>query len=120
MNKLSTIFLTSVLSIVSTQALAHPLERLIERNTTLYTESTESKESAYEEAMSMLTELKASSSIELKQQLDVYAINLVHKSISLDEGTYITAQEYMNEEGELLYKRVLNIAYQYLQLESNR
>lgn len=119
MKKLSTLIISAVLAIVSSQALAHPLHSLVEKKVTLYTESTENKEHAYEEAMSMLTDLKDSSPTELKQQLNVSSFNLVNKSVSLDDGAYIITQEYMNEEGELRYKGVINVNYHYMQMENN-
>ncbi|MGF1755743.1 DUF3316 domain-containing protein [Vibrio makurazakiensis] len=119
MNKLSIILITIAFSFVTSDALASPLHVLVEKNTVLHTKATESKESAYEEAVSVLTELKQSSPAELKQQLGVFSINLVTKSISLKDGSYIIAQEYMNEEGELRYKGLVNVNYEYRQVERN-
>lgn len=119
MKKLSTIILASAMAMVSSHALANPMHVQYEGTTTLATEITESKESAYEGAALKLDELKNSSSTELKQELGVSGFDLVKNSITLNDGAYIIAQEYMNEKGELRYMGLINVSYQYLKAENN-
>ncbi|WP_047044336.1 DUF3316 domain-containing protein [Vibrio mexicanus] len=120
MNKLTTILLTSALVMSGSQALAHPLHVSHEGNKTLATESVDSKESAYENAQLILDELKASSPAELKNELGVMPVHLVNNSVTLKDDSYIVAQEYMNDDGEVRYKGLVNVSYSYLKAENNR
>lgn len=119
MKKSSILFLTLCLSVIGYPALANPLHKTIEKETVLQTEMIETKDEAYQQAISILEELKESSSIELRQQLNVYSINLVNNSVGLLDGSYITTQEFLNEHGELFYKGFLKVKYQYVILDSN-
>lgn len=119
MTKLSATILSIALTLVGNQALAHPLHRVVEKETVITTPSTDSKENAYQDAKLILRSLRESSSEELKEQLNVFSLNFVKDSISLQDGAHITAQEYMNEDGELRYKGLLSVHYEYEQIDRN-
>jgi hypothetical protein len=117
MTKLSTIFFTITLALIGNQALANPNHVVKERDIAITTQSTDSKESAYQNAQLKLIELKESSPKELKEQLNVFSAHYVEDSVRLQEGAYITAQEYINEDGEVQYKGLVNASYEYKYVE---
>lgn len=125
MKKSMTFILAATLSVVSAQSMANTMNAngnytVIEKHRTILTEATSSKTSAYQDALNILNNLLESSPLELKQELNVNTFT-AHEtnSINVKDGAYVTAQEYMSKDGQLQYKGVVNLDYQYLKRDNN-
>ncbi len=80
------------------------------------TQTVESKEAAYSLAFDKLGQLKSESGSELSNELAVPLGFVQEKnSVTLDDGAYITIQESMNEQGQLVYNGLVNVTYSYSQ-----
>ena len=80
------------------------------------TQAAESRESAYTLGLEKLELLKSESGSELSNELAVPVGSFQEKnSVTLDDGAYITIQESMNEQGEVVYNGLVNVTYSYSQ-----
>ncbi|WP_372882904.1 DUF3316 domain-containing protein [Psychromonas sp.] len=85
-------------------------------NKTVKTATAESKEAAYQLGFEKLTQLKAESGAELSSELALSLGSYQEKnSVTLDDGAYITLQEMINEQGQVVYEGLVNVTYSYSQ-----
>ncbi|MGB5444791.1 MAG: DUF3316 domain-containing protein [Psychromonas sp.] len=85
-------------------------------NKTIKTTQTESKQAAYELGLEKLNMLKAESGAELSSDLALSLGSFKEKnSVTLDDGAYITLQEMLNEQGQVVYQGLVNVTYSYSQ-----
>ena len=83
---------------------------------TIDTQLVESKDAAYSLALEKLNQLKSESSSELSHEFAVSLGSWQEKnSVTLDDGAYITVQELMNEQGNVVYQGQVNVTYHYSQ-----
>lgn len=125
MKKTITCILTSAALVLSAPSFSASLNAsgnytVVSTQKTILTNPTETKATAYEDALQLLNNLKESSPIELKQEFNVNTYTSKEtNSISLKDGAYVTTQEFMNEDGKLQYKGIVNLHYQYLRRDGN-
>ncbi len=80
------------------------------------TQAVETKEAAYTLGLEKLEQLKSDSGSELSNEFVVSTGSFQEKnSVALDDGAYITIQESMNEQGQLVYNGLVNVSYSYSQ-----
>ena len=73
----------------------------------------DTKNKAYTLGAKKLKELRAKSSRELSDEIGLRLDTVKEKnSVSFEEG-YITVQELMNEQGDILFKGTANVIYHY-------
>ena len=85
-------------------------------NKTIKTATVETKQAAYELGLEKLNDLKDDSSAELSNELALALGSYKEKnSVSLDDGAYITLQEMMNEQGQVVYTGLVNVTFSYSQ-----
>ncbi len=84
-------------------------ERLATR--TFHTKTVTSKQEAYKLGLKQLQQLDNSSSQELDRKLliNVESRNNFH----LNKDGYVTVQEFMNNDGQILYKGEVKVSYHY-------
>lgn len=83
---------------------------------TIDTQVVESKGSAYSLAFEKLNQLKSESGRELNYEFAVSLGSWQEKnSVTLDDGAYITVQESMNEQGNVVYNGQVHVTYHYSQ-----
>lgn len=82
----------------------------------LKTQAVASKDAAYSLAFEKLNQLKSESGSELSNELAAPVGSFKEKnSVALDDGAYITIQESMNEQGNIVYSGLVNVSYSYSQ-----
>ncbi|USD43792.1 DUF3316 domain-containing protein [Vibrio sp. SCSIO 43135] len=118
------LLLTSTIALMSSNAFANTLNSngmytVVERNKTIHTESMTSKDAAYQQGLTILTQLQESSPKELKRELNVFTVGAASSQIQLKDGAYVTTQEFMNADGQVQYKGIVNVGYQYLERTGN-
>lgn len=80
------------------------------------TQTVESREAAYTLGLEKLKLLKSESGSELSNEFAVPVGTFREKnSVALDDGAYVTIQESMNEQGEIVYNGLVNVSYSYSQ-----
>ncbi|WP_372880351.1 DUF3316 domain-containing protein [Psychromonas sp.] len=85
-------------------------------NKTIKTAPAETKQAAYELGFAKLNELKNDSAAQLSDELALPLGSYQEKnSVSLDDGAYITLQEMMNDQGQVVYTGLVNVTYSYSQ-----
>jgi len=112
---ISTLILSASLSLVSTQAFSHTLYNsgkylTHNKDKRITTPEVSSKSEAYENGLVKLQALVNKSGNELGKELNVW--NAIQPSIHLD-GTYVSVDEYMNKNGKIVYKGIVNTSYHY-------
>ncbi|MGR5195182.1 DUF3316 domain-containing protein [Vibrio rotiferianus] len=75
---------------------------------------------AYQQALTELNSLKNMTPRELNKQLSLRTFDIVSNSTYLQDGSFVTVQERMNEEGKLEYLGTVNVKVNYAQRDSNR
>ena len=74
----------------------------------------DTKNEAYSLGFQKLKDLKAKSSRELSETFRLNLRTIKEKnSVSLEDGAYITVQEFMNEKGSIVYKGAVNVTYHF-------
>ncbi|MFM2587055.1 DUF3316 domain-containing protein [Vibrio sp. TBV020] len=86
-------------------------------NTSFITDAYSTKQQAYDAAFDLMDEMKAMSNAELKTALPISENNIVYPSLKIDEMT-VQVEEFANNQGDIQYKAVLDIDYQYKYRES--
>ncbi|MGF1702309.1 DUF3316 domain-containing protein [Photobacterium makurazakiensis] len=120
MKSVKSLLVATSLVMFTLPAMATPLNAggnySIETNQrTLVTQAVESKEAAYAESLQLLNVAKQSSPSELRTLLKVSAFHPKElRSLSLMDGSYITVQEIMNEQGHIEYQGAVKVQYQHL------
>lgn len=80
------------------------------------TQPVESKSSAYSLALEKSEQLKSESGSELSTEFRLLLDTSKEKnSVTLEENAYITVQESMNAQGDIVYTGMLNVNYSYSQ-----
>ena len=117
MKTIKNVFLASSMVILSANVLAVDGNYGIHHDSkVLKTQSVESKDAAYSLAFEKLNQLKSESGSELGHEFAVSLGSWQEKnSVTLDDGAYITIQESMNEQGNVVYKGLVNVTYSYSQ-----
>ena len=122
---ITALLLTSSLSVMSTQALAHTqyngggqyLTHNSDRQ--LLTEVAESKLEAYEKGFEKLQALTDKSGVELATELNLpFNNNRPNSSIHLDDPD-VTVTELMNKQGAIVYQGVVNARFHYQERDSD-
>ena len=91
-------------------------------NKTIQTRMVDTKERAYSLGLQKLQDLKKLKSG--RELSDIIGLNLdtvkERDSVTLEGGAFITVQELMNEQGNIVYKGKVNIIYHYsYKIDSN-
>ena len=85
-------------------------------NKTIKTATVETKEAAYQLGLEKLTDLKDDSGAELSNEFALALGSYKEKnSVTLDDGAYISLQEMMNEQGQVVYTGLVNVTFSYSQ-----
>ena len=83
-------------------------------NTTIKTATTDTKEAAYELGLEKLNLLKTDSGAQLSNEFALsLSSNKEKNSVTLDDGAYITLQEMMNAQGQVVYTSLVNVTFSY-------
>ncbi|EEX93858.1 acyl-CoA synthetase [Vibrio orientalis CIP 102891 = ATCC 33934] len=88
-------------------------------NTSFTTDAYATKQQAYDAAFDLMDEMKAMNSTELQTALPIHENSVVYPSVKLDEMT-VHVKEFANNKGDIQYKAVLNVDYQYKYRESGK
>ena len=81
---------------------------------TIRTKTVASKDAAYSLGFTQLQQLKSESGYQLNNDLSTNADSFQEKnSVTLDNGGYVTVQESMNEQGNIVYTGLVNVTYSY-------
>jgi len=84
------------------------------------TQLVETKSSAYSLALEKSEQLKSESGSELSDEFTLFLNSSKEKnSVTLDDNAYITVQESMNAQGNIVYTGILNVNYSYYQANNN-
>ncbi|WP_413702220.1 DUF3316 domain-containing protein [Psychromonas sp. KJ10-10] len=97
--------MASTMAILSTQAFATTTQT----TRVIPTEDVSSQAVAYELALDKLQTLKADSAIELNNDLGHISLDYP-RSLSLNDGSYVTVAEKMNANGEISYTGLVNVS----------
>ncbi|WP_413702253.1 DUF3316 domain-containing protein [Psychromonas sp. KJ10-10] len=97
--------MASTMAVLSTQAFATTTHT----TRVIPTAEVSSEVCAYELALEKLQTLKADSAVELNKDLGQIAYESP-RSLSLNDGSYVTVAEKMNANGELSYTGLVNIS----------
>ncbi|WP_435236997.1 DUF3316 domain-containing protein [Psychromonas sp. PT13] len=82
---------------------------------TFKTETVDSKDAAYSLGLGQLQQLKSETGYQLSHDLSTPADTYKEKnSIELNDGAYVTVQESMNEQGDIVYNGLVNVTYHYV------
>ena len=74
----------------------------------------DTKDKAYSIGFQTLKDLKAKTSRELNDEFGLNLKTVKEKeSVAIEDGSYITVQEFMNERGNIVFKGVVNVNYHY-------
>ncbi|HEY5715294.1 MAG TPA: DUF3316 domain-containing protein [Psychromonas sp.] len=85
-------------------------------NKTIKTATVDNKETAYKIGFEKLNQLKAESGAALSNELALSLDSFKEKnSVILNDGAYITIQEFMNKQGNIVYQGLVNVTYSYSQ-----
>tara|TARA_R110001583_G_scaffold11285_2_gene51350 strand:- start:26078 stop:26464 length:387 start_codon:yes stop_codon:yes gene_type:complete len=123
---ITALLLSSSLSVISTQALAHTqyngggqyLTHNSDRQ--LLTEVVDSKLKAYENGYEKLQALSGKSGVELGAALKLFLkSNRPSSSIHLDDTSNVTVTELMNKKGDVVYQGVVNASFHYQERDSD-
>jgi hypothetical protein len=80
------------------------------------TQAVDTKEDAYSLALEKSKQLRAESGSELSNELALSLDSFKEKNtVTLDDGAYITVQESLNEQGNVVYSGLVNVTYSYSQ-----
>jgi hypothetical protein len=80
----------------------------------------DTKDEAYSIGFQTLKALKAKTSNELNDEFGLrLRTNKEKNSIAIEDGSYITVQEFMNERGKVVFKGVVNVNYHYSMERNN-
>lgn len=120
MKTINNLLLASSIAILSTSAFASATVygdySLHSSNKTIKTVITDSKQAAYALGFEKLNLLKAGSSTQLSDDLALSLGSLKEKnSVTLHDGAYITLQEMMNGQGQVVFAGLVNVTYSYSQ-----
>lgn len=120
MKTIKNVLMASTLVILSANVFAGPIVTgnygVHHASQTINTQAVESKEMAYSLGLEKLNALKSDSGSELSNELALSLGSLKEQnSITLDDGAYITIKELMNEQGQVVYKGLVNVSYGYSQ-----
>jgi len=84
------------------------------------TQLVETKSSAYSLALEKSEQLKSESGRELSNEFTLFLNSFEEEnSVTLDDDLYVTVQESMNEQGDIVYAGILNVNYSYYQANNN-
>ncbi|MFT4837056.1 MAG: hypothetical protein ACI9IJ_001983 [Psychromonas sp.] len=85
-------------------------------NKVIKTQVVDTKSNAYSLAFEKSEQLSAKSGSELSDELALSLSSFKEKnSVTLNDNAYITVQESMNTQGDLVYTGMLNVDYSYSQ-----
>jgi hypothetical protein len=83
-------------------------------NKTLRTETVASKDAAYSLGVAQLQQLESVSGYQLNNYLVTNADTFQEKnSVTLTNGGYVTVQESMTDQGNIVYTGLVNVIYTY-------
>ncbi|WP_375753454.1 DUF3316 domain-containing protein [Vibrio sp. HN007] len=125
MKLMKTALVTTGLTLLSANVLANQFVdttgNLEERfgTRTIQTAVVDSKPQAYQLGLTKLSELTKSSPSELRIKLNATRAETGPGRIHLNEDGYVTVQEFMNAEGQLLYKGLVNVSYHYSERDTD-
>ncbi|MGD8115306.1 DUF3316 domain-containing protein [Vibrio sp. TRT 29B02] len=88
-------------------------------NTSVTTDAYASKQQAYDAAFNLVDEMKSMNSAELKIALPITESNVITPSVKLSDMT-VSVDEFARSPGNIEYKAVLDIDYQYQYRESKK
>ena len=81
---------------------------------TLRTEAVQSKDAAYSLGLAQLQQLKSESGSQLSHDLSINMDTFQERnSVTLNDGSYVTVQESMTEQGKIVYTGLVNVTYSY-------
>jgi hypothetical protein len=86
-------------------------------HTSVYTDAYTSKQQAYDAAFNLMDEMKAMNSAELKTALPIYENNVITPSVKIEDMS-VSIDEFARSPGNIEYKAVLDVGYQYKFRES--
>lgn len=78
----------------------------------------QSKQMAYEAGFKLMEEVRAMDASELKRTLPIHQSNVLLPSIKVEDMT-VTVEEFASERGQVAYKALVNVDYEYQYRESN-
>lgn len=87
---------------------------------TVKTAAVADREAAYSLALEKLRQLQSASGEELSEEFSLYAILDTAKergTVMLEDGSSITLEELMNNQGELVYRGLIRLRYSYSQAQ---
>jgi predicted transcriptional regulator len=125
MKLIKTTLLTTTLTLLSANALANQFVdttgNLEERfgTRTLHTAVVESKQEAYQLGLAKLSELATISPSKLRYVLSAVNAEYGPDRIHLNEDGNVTVQEFMNADGQVLYKGQINVTYHYSERDTD-
>lgn len=105
MTKTKAALIASTMAILSSQVFATTTQT----TRVIPTEEVSSEAVAYELALEKLQTLKADSAVELNNDLGQIAYHSP-RSLSLNDGSYVTVAEKMDANGELSYTGLVNVS----------
>ncbi len=116
---------TATLTLLSTSVFAsqfgysagNVVERLGAR--TIKTDAVQTKQEAYQLGLSQLHQLNKAKPVELSKKLKISGVNIDRRQIHLNEGGYVTVEEFMNTDGQISYKGEINVSFHYPERDSN-
>lgn len=89
----------------------------VSSHTTMSTDAYSSKQQAYDAAFDLMDEMKAMDSAELKTKLPISQNNIVYPSLQVKDVS-VEVKELAKGRGDIEYKAVLDVNYQYQYRES--
>jgi hypothetical protein len=81
---------------------------------TLVVSSSPTKQAAYKQGQSRLSQLNSLSSQKLSNILQVSSLNLKGDTIDLKDGGYVTIEERMDIDGNLTFVNQVHVGFHYL------
>ncbi|MDC5804890.1 DUF3316 domain-containing protein [Vibrio europaeus] len=86
-------------------------------NTSFTTDAYSTKQQAYDAAFDLMDEMKTLSPAQLKTKLHISQNNVVYPSVKLNDMT-VQIEEFASAPGNIQYKAILDVDYQYKYRES--
>ncbi|MDC5705029.1 DUF3316 domain-containing protein [Vibrio europaeus] len=86
-------------------------------NTSFTTDAYSTKQQAYDAAFDLMDEMKTLNPAQLKTKLHIPQNNVVYPSVKLNDMT-VQIEEFASAPGNIQYKAILDVDYQYKYRES--
>ena len=102
------VLIASAFAVLSTSAFADDTNY---SNQTVVTAEVSSKAAAYEQGIATLNSLQASSSNQLEQKF--WWVGMPSNNMTLENGGYVTVEEKMTAQGQLVYNGVVHASVAY-------